>query len=200
MACVRDGNSNLTTSGNACEKICIECKRVFDAGLLQEQVTGASVAFSTAAQAPFTYVSAVSYSSRGAVSGVLVERNALQGGRSSRVKATVGIPMRIVFLDGEGQEGYADGVLSLPLDVVLCLPEQSIIPFEFEAVVSAIASEGSITGTVATLDCCVTVIFKIVIETELIVSSYGYCRIPPLERYSSDACAGFFELPLYPGR
>ena len=108
--------------------------------------------------------------------------------------------MRIVFVDATGQEGYADGTLSIPLDVVMCLPEQSIIPFEFEAVVSAIASDGTINGTVAVLDCCITVIFKIVIETELIVSSYGYCRIPPLERYSSDACAGFFELPLYPGR
>ena len=200
MSCNRDGNRNLTQGSNSCDKVCIEVKRVFDAGLMQEQITGATVTLSTSAPTPLVYVSAASYSSRGTVSSVAIGATRSQDTHNARVTATVGIPMRVVFVDASGAEGYADGLLSVPLDVVMCLPEQSVIPYEFEAVVSAIASEGTITGSVATLNCCVTVIFKIVVETELIVSSYGYCRIPPLTRYESDACAGFFELPLYPGR
>lgn len=194
-------------TGNAlhglCERACIEVKKVFDAGLLQQEFTNVPVALTNPVPPnptePLTFVSAVSSTSKGIVTNLRIDRlDNPQHPRQSRVRCNVGIPMTVVFVDANGAEGVADAVFPISLDIILCAPEASVIPFEVAAVVSAIASDGFITLTTATLSCCVTVILKFIIEAELLVPSYGYCRIPPMEGFSSDACAGFFELPLYP--
>ena len=74
------------------------------------------------------------------------------------------------------------------------------MPYEVQAVVSAVAPEGSFNSetNTFTIDACITVILKIVINVDLLVPSYGYCVIPPAQEYTQEVCAGFFELPLYP--
>ena len=68
------------------------------------------------------------------------------------------------------------------------------------AVVSAVAPDGVYNPDTQgfTVSLCVTVILKIAMPVEILVPSYGYCAIPPLQEYSQEVCAGFFELPLYP--
>lgn len=195
-----------TITGNPlqglCEKVCIEVKKVFDAGLMQEQVIQASVSLTNPVPLdptlPLTFISAASSAVKGAVSAVSVDRLCGNNQRQARVRCNVGIPMCVIYSDANGIEGAASGTLTFAVDAVMCVPEASIIPFEIEAVVSAIASDGTINNTTAVLDCCVTIVLKLVVETELLVPSYGYCKIPELQQYASNACAGFFELPLYP--
>lgn len=59
--------------------------------------------------------------------------------------------------------------------------------------------QGAYTGTNQfTVDACVTIILKVVMEVELLVPSYGYSAIPPCQEYTQEVCAGFFELPVFP--
>ena len=39
---------------------------------------------------------------------------------------------------------------------------------------------------------------RVVAEVELLVPSYGFCRIPPCEEFASEVCDGFFSLPIFP--
>jgi hypothetical protein len=81
----------------------------------------------------------------------------------------------------------------------LFVPEPSVIPYEVEAVVSLISTEGVYSDiNTFTVTCCITTILKVVMEVQLLVPSYGYCNIPPCQEYSQEICAGFFELPLFP--
>jgi len=93
--------------------------------------------------------------------------------------------MECIYVDADGREGKANTSISVNEDVILFVPEPSIIPYQFEAVVSAVALDGAPEGE----DCfrcnvCLTVILKVVIETELLLPSYGYCRIPPCQEFT----------------
>ena len=68
-----------------------------------------------------------------------------------------------------------------------------------EAVVSLVSTKGAYTNTNQfTVDACVTIILKVVMEVELLIPSYGYSAIPPCQEYTQEVCAGFFELPVFP--
>ena len=74
------------------------------------------------------------------------------------------------------------------------------MPFNVEAVVSLVSTLGTYTGeNQFTIDCCASIILKIVMEVELLVPSYGYTQIPPCQEYTQEVCSGFFDLPVYPG-
>ena len=79
------------------------------------------------------------------------------------------------------------------------IPSASIMPYNVEAVVSLVSTQGVTTGTTQfTIDACVSIILKIVMEVELLIPAYGYAAIPPCQEYTQEVCAGFFELPMYP--
>ncbi len=73
------------------------------------------------------------------------------------------------------------------------------MPYNVEAVVSLVSTQGSYTGEgVFTIGACVSIILKIVSEVELLIPAYGYAAIPPCQEYTQEVCAGFFELPMFP--
>jgi len=49
-----------------------------------------------------------------------------------------------------------------------------------------------------TFTACVTLITKVVADTDLLLPTYGYCRVPDAVDYENQVCNKFFELPLYP--
>ena len=108
--------------------------------------------------------------------------------------------MEVLYTDANGVSGTATSTTTLTSDVILFVPEPSIIPYYVEAGVSIIAPEGVFDADTNsfTVSCCVTVILKIVMEVELLVPSYGYATIPPCQEYTQEVCSGFFELPLFP--
>ena len=112
------------------------------------------------------------------------------------------IPIQINYIDANGVSGTGTGTLTLHQDIILLLPEASIMPYQVEAVVSVILPEGVFNGTgsdlIFNVTTCVAVIMKIVVTAELIVPTYGYAVIPPSQEYNQEVCAGFFELPLFP--
>ena len=195
-----------TISGNPltglCEKVCIQAEKIFDAGIIQTRLENYSVTPTDFTPAnptyPLTFISARSTSSTPTVTNVSIERQ--PDGCCSRVQATVGIPIEIVYVDANGVEGKATSTITMNEDVIMFVPSASVMPVTVTSVASCVSPEGTFdpaTGTFS-ISACVTCILKVAMQVELLVPSYGYCAIPPAQEYSQEVCSGFFELPLYP--
>lgn len=185
-----------------CEKVCIEVKKVFDACMQQSQLNGVVLNITDLTPAnptyPLTFVSARSTASKGVISNLLVEP-LTERENAARVKADITIPVSVAYTDANGVEGVGTASVTVTKDVILNIPAASIMPYSVEAVVSLVSTQGTYTGeNQFTVDCCVSIILKIVMEVELLVPSYGYAQIPPCQEYTQEVCAGFFELPMYP--
>ncbi len=185
-----------------CEKVCIQVKKVFDACMQQSQLTGIVLDITNLdppdVTYPLTFVSAKSSTSQGTITNLLVEP-LTERPNSARVRADITIPVTVAYTDANGVEGVADSSVTITKDVILNIPAASIMPYSVEAVVSLVSTLGTYTGeNQFTIDCCTSIILKIVMEVELLVPSYGYTPIPPCQEYTQEVCAGFFELPMYP--
>lgn len=197
------GQINGNPLNGLCEKACIQVKKVFDACMRQTQESGLALTLTTNTPAnpanPLTFVSARSTTTRGVIRNLQIDR-LVDRPTMARVQVTVEIPVEAVYTDANGVEGKGTGYVTINQDVILFVPEPSIIPYTVEAVVSLVSPEGVYTGpNEFSITACVTVILKMVMEVELLVPSYGYATIPPCNEYSQEVCSGFFELPLFPG-
>lgn len=186
-----------------CEKVCIQTKKVFDACIKQTQEEGVVLALSDFSPEnptyPLTFLSAKSTTTKATVTNVQIDRLSDRP-NFARVQVTLSVPMEVIYTDASGVEGKAQSTTTLTGDVILFVPEPSVIPYSVEAVVSIVAPDGvyNATDNNFTVSCCVTVILKMVMEVELLIPSYGYAAIPPCQEYSNEVCSGFFELPLFP--
>lgn len=185
-----------------CEKVCVQAKKVFDACMQQSQLTGVVLSLTDLTPAaptyPLNFVSAKSSTQIGTVSNLIIEPLA-ERPHSARVKCDITIPVSVAYTDASGTEGAAVSYITVSKDVILNIPSASIMPYNVEAVVSLVSTQGSYTGeNQFTIDACASIILKIVMEVELLVPSYGYTPIPPCQEYTQEVCAGFFELPMYP--
>lgn len=185
-----------------CEKVCVQVKKVFDACMQQSQLTDIVLNITNLTPAnptyPLTFISAKSTVSQGTISNLLIEP-LTERPNCARVKADVIIPVSVAYTDANGVEGVATSTVTVSKDVILNVPSASIMPYNVEAVVSLVSTLGDYTGdNEFTIDACVSIIIKIVMEVELLIPSYGYATIPPCQEYTQEVCAGFFELPIYP--
>lgn len=198
--------------GNSCnEKICIEAKKVFDACMKQTTLQQITVSVSDVTPPdpalPLRFVSCKSSTTKGIIENLVVER--LQDRpKYGRVEADIVVPVEVTYIDANNVEGSGEGTVTVPVNVVMYLPEPSIIPYKIEASVSAVSPDGEfaqtqvidgITYYIFVINCCVTAILKVTMNVELIVPTYGYAVIPPCQEYTEEICSGYFELPLYPG-
>lgn len=196
------GQINGNPLNGLCEKVCIEAKKVFDACIQQSQLTNIVLTISNPNPAnptyPLTFVSARSTSSQSVVSNLLIEP-LTERQNCARVKTDIIVPVSIAYTDANGVEGVATSSVTITKDVILNIPSASIMPYTIEAVVSLVSTLGAYTGdNQFTIDACVSIILKVVMDVELLVPAYGYAAIPPCQDYTQEVCAGFFELPMYP--
>lgn len=187
-----------------CEKACIHTKKVFDACLRQMQesdvqVTVANYTPASPAQ-PLTFVSVNCVSDQVTINNLVVDRFEDKP-CFARVSGTVVIPVEIRYTDANGVSGVATSEVTVNSDVVLYVPQPSVVPFTVEAYASCLSPDGEYVGNnVFSLDFCLSIILRVVVEAEILVPTYGYCPIPPCQEFTQDACSGFFELPLYPAQ
>lgn len=217
-----------TISGNALdglqEKICVQVKRVYDSCLQQEQLDDQVVTIQSYAQVvttckcnscgcgdttqtepptsapvpPITFESCRSSTTDAAISNLTVER-LCDRPCFARVRCTVSVPIDILFVDSRCVEYIGKGIVNVDRDVLLSIPDESIVPYTLEAMASAICVSGSYTGTNQfTMTVCVTIILKVLANVEVLIPSYGFCPIPPAEEFADSVCDQFFSLPLYP--
>ena len=197
------GCINGNPMNGLCEKVCLQAQKVFDACM--RQTTEENVALTVNSYTPenptvpLTFLSAKSVGGTGTVTNLTVDRLE-ERPKFARIRATVTAPIEVLYTDDNGTEGKATGNISVPVDVILHVPEASVIPYQIEAVVGAVCPEGTYSGTnTFTLTVCMTLILKVTVQVELLVPSYGYCPIPPCQEYNQEICSTYFELPLYPG-
>lgn len=205
--------SNRTTlccpgpiSGNPlnglCEKVCIHTTKVFDSCLRQVALANTEVTTTLVTPTPtepLTFVSAnTNPNVETTVTNLIVDRIADRP-NYARVSGTAVIPYIVNFTDANGVAGSATATVDVPFDVILFVPQASIIPYKVEAFGALNANVGRwVSGTTFILDLCITLIIRVTVEADLCLPSYGYCEIPPCIEFTQDVCAGVFELPLYP--
>ena len=147
---------------------------------------------------PWTCESCRSSSIEGVISNLSVDR-LCDRPQFARVKADVSIPIDVLFIDQRCQEWMGQATITVNKDVLLAIPDESIVPFTLESMVSAICVSGRYIGNCKfEITVCVTVVLKILAEVEVMIPSYGFCEIPPCEEFAESVCDEFFALPIFP--
>ena len=195
------GNINGNPMNGLCEKVCIQTTKIFDACMMQTSIDS-TVTLTNLTPAdpvqPLTFVSGSSTSSVGTITALTVTPIADRPG-PSRVTTTISIPIQIAYTDANGVAGTGTGTISINQDVIMCVPTGSVISPVIAATVNMAAPRGSYVGdNTFSITSCVTVILKVQADVNLLIPSYGYCRIPQCTEFSQDVCQGVFDLPLFP--
>lgn len=195
------GNINGNPMNGLCEKVCIQTTKIFDACMLQTSIDS-TVTLSNLTPPnptqPLTFVSGTSTSSVGTITALTVTPIADRPGLS-RVTTTISIPVQIAYTDANGVAGTGTGSISVSQDVIMCVPSGSVISPVIAATVNMAAPRGTYVGdNTFSITSCVTVILKVQADVNLLIPSYGYCRIPQCTEFSQDVCQGVFDLPLFP--
>ncbi len=147
---------------------------------------------------PITFESCRSSTTQAAIRNLSVER-LCDRPCFARVRCTVDVPVDILFVDSRCIEYIGKGVVSVDRDVLLSIPDEAIVPYNLEAMASAICVSGCFVGNNQfKMTVCVTIILKVLADVEILVPSYGYCAIPPAEEFADSVCTEFFSLPLFP--
>lgn len=184
------------------EKVCVQVRKVFDACMSQQTLETTTVTLTNLSPAnptlPLTFVGGSSTSSVGTITALTVTPIADRQGLS-RVQATVSVPVQINYTDAAGVAGVGTGTISLVEDVVMCVPSGSVFPAELVAAVNMASPSGTyVSENTFSITSCTTVILKVVADVNLLIPSYGYCRIPECTEFNQNACQGVFDLPLFP--
>jgi len=146
----------------------------------------------------WTFESCRSSTTCGTISNLSIDR-LCDRPQYARVRGRVSIPIDVLFLDQNCQEWMGRANVYVDKDVLLAIPDESIVPFTLESMVSAICVSGAYLGNQQfRITICVTVVLKILAEVEMMVPSYGFCAIPPCEEFAENVCDEFFSLPLFP--
>jgi hypothetical protein len=202
MPCrIKSDNSN---NFQCTERVCLQVKKVYDSCLQQEQLSDVTVhlhciqPITPAPVPPFEFVSCRSTEIKGILRDVKIDPIPNRE-HFARVRATVEIPIEVVFLDSTNREFTGKAFITIKKDVILFVPDDSIIPFFVDDIVSAICVTGTWVGdNNFVITVCVTIILKIVAEVELLVPAFGFCQIPPCEQFAENICDEFFSLPIFP--
>ena len=184
-----------------CERVCIQVTKVFDACIKQETLSQQTLVVSNitpeGTTPPYTFVSARS-TSQGSITNVNLTTLDERTG-ATRVQLDINLPMQVLFTDASNTSAIGTSSIDISRDIVLNIPQASVIPYRIEAVCNAVSTVGTYTGDNTFLcTVCVTVIVKVVTDVDLLVPTYGYCFIPPCQEFQQEVCEGFFDLPLFP--
>ncbi|MEF9972455.1 MAG: hypothetical protein RSJ41_01075 [Clostridia bacterium] len=182
--------------GNTCSCTCQKCGGF----TYQDAVTNAenSPCPLPVPYGQWTFESCRSSTTNGAIRDLTIER-LCDRPQFARVKGTVDIPIDVLFTDQRCQEWMGRATVSVVKDVLLAIPDESIVPFTLESLVSAICVSGVYRGECRfEITICITVVLKILAEVEVMIPSYGFCEVPPCEEYAENVCDEFFSLPLFP--
>lgn len=203
--CNRTGNCPGAVSGNPlngiCEKACIQVDKVLDAGMRQIQESNVQVTLTNQTPpnpvTPLTFVSAVT-SGDTTITNLVVER-LTDKPNFARVSFDANVPIIVTYTDANGVAGTGTSTLVIPNDIVLFIPQPSIVPYRIEVFGAMSSPIGTyVSGSTFSISACVTLITRVLVRSEVLVPSYGYCAPPPAQEFSQEICSGVFELPIFP--
>ena len=197
------GSTNNPLNG-LCERIAVQVTKVFDACMLQSQLENYRLVASNFNPEnpafPLTYISAYSTNSPAQVTNLVITRFDDRP-NFARVQADINIPVIVTYTDANGVTGTATAVVTISQDVIMYVPQPSIVPVNVIAFANVSSTIGTSAGEdgVFNVTLCVTLILKVVADVDVIIPSYGYTAIPPCTPFTGDeVCPGMFEMPLFP--
>ena len=184
-----------------CEKACIQVDKVLDAGMRQIQEANVSVTLTNQSPAnptlPLTFVSATTNGDT-TIDNLIVERLADRP-NFARVSFTAVVPIVVNYTDANGVAGSGTSTLSIPNDIILFIPQPSIVPYRIEVFGAMTSPIGQwVSDATFQISACVTLITRVLAKSEILVPTYGYCTPPMAQEYTQEICSGVFELPIYP--
>ncbi len=203
--CNRTGNCPGVISGNPingiCEKACIQVDKVLDAAMRQIQESNVQVTLTNQTPAspvaPLTFVSAVTDGDT-TISNLVVER-LTDKPNFARVSYDAIVPILVTYTDANGVTGTGTSSITIPNDIILFIPQPSIVPYRIEVFGATSSPIGTyVSGSTFSISACVTLITRVLVRSEICVPSYGYCTPPPAQEFSQEVCSGVFELPIFP--
>lgn len=184
-------------SGNQCSCSCSSCSAPITHAEAVENAENSACPLPQPCGA-WTFESCRSSTTAGNISNLNIER-LCDRPQYARVKCSVDVPVDVLFMDQRCQEWMGQAHVCVDKDVLLCVPEDSVVPFTIESLVSAICVSGSYIGNCTfEITVCVTVVLKVIAEVDIMLPTYGFCEIPPAEEYAENICDEFFSLPLFP--
>ena len=203
--CNRSGLCPGVISGNPlngiCEKACIQVDKVLDAAMRQIQESNVQVTLTNQTPAnpvtPLTFVSAVTDGDT-VISNLVVER-LTDKPNFARVSYDAIVPILVTYTDANGVTGTGTSSITIPNDIILFIPQPSIVPYRIEVFGVTSSPIGTyVSGSTFSISACVTLITRVLVRSEICVPSYGYCNPPPAQEFSQEVCSGVFELPIFP--
>ncbi|MBQ8882760.1 MAG: hypothetical protein IJY70_05180 [Clostridia bacterium] len=190
-------------SGNAMcglnERACIQTKKIHDGCIARfagVELTVALSGITPGLTAPYNFVQILS-SGETTVSNLLITP---MDATRSRVTLTASVPVTVTLTDANGVVGTANGVVSVNRDIVMCLPNDSVVPYTIESTLAVSGRVGAFSAdnTAVSVTACVIQVIRVATIVEILVPTYGYCEYPTCEEYGEDACRTAFNRPLFP--
>ncbi len=203
--CNRTGNIPGLITGNPlngiCEKACIQTNKVLDACMKQLQETNLQLALTDQTPAdpvlPLTFVSATTATGT-TITNLVVDR-LIDRPNFARVSGSVNIPLVVTYTDANGTAGEGNTTINVPFDVIMFIPQPSVVPYTIEAFGAASVPSGVyVSDSTFSISACITLIIRVIVRAELLVPSYGYCQAPACQEFTQEVCSGVLELPIYP--
>lgn len=177
------------------ERVCINVRKVYDGCITRFQDRVLTLALmDLQGTAPYTYVEARS-------NGASVISNTVitpLGNNRNRIQMDVTTPLAITYTDATGASYVSQTSVTLQRDIILDLPNDSLSAYSLEAFTNIVSTIGEISGSTATIRCCIVQITRVIVNVDILVPSYGYCEYPPCSEYSDEICEGLFNLPVFP--
>lgn len=185
-----------------CERVVIEVARVFDGCItripsrtfilhLENMTPGLTP--------PFTYISAAS-----SAPAVFENVNIIPlDERRSRIEGDVVIPLSVRYTDSQGRPGTANSSVTVHREVVLNTPARSLVPFEVTVQASLASDIGTfINNDTVNIVCCIVILTKVIVLTDIVVPSYGRSIYPECNNNNGDGdedvCTRLLNLPIFP--
>ncbi len=186
-----------------CERVCIETFKVFDSVIIQRQLVDQTVTIenlSIVPVEPLTLVLGESVGGTAVIQNISIVRFNDRP-NFARVAGDAVVPIKVNFIDANGTSGYGFSSLIVPFDVIMHVPQDSLVPVEVTASANLVSNIGEYVGNnTFNLTICLNLILHVGCKAQILVPSYGYCLIPKAVEYNENICAGFFGLPLYPSQ
>ena len=203
--CNRTGNCPGAMSGNPlngiCEKACIQVDKVLDSGIRQIQESNVQLTLTNQnPENPTTPLTFISATTNGAttISNLTVER-LNDKPNFARVSFEAVVPLIVTYTDANGVMGTGEATISVPNDIILFIPQPSIVPYRIEVFGAISNPSGTYVGeNIFSISTCVTLITRVLVQAEILVPSYGYCSPPPAQEFAQELCSGTFDLPIFP--
>lgn len=197
----RPGNLSGNNNG-ICERVCLEVKKVFDACMCQLSETGLRIPLSNFSPSnpafPLTYISTQNQGHDCLVSDVTIDR-LTDRPNFANVSCMINVPVVTHCRDANGTDETAEGMVTVPFNGLLFVPQPSLTPIEIESFSRFTSVGGTMENTTAIVNGCLHVNIKVVALVDVLVPSYGYPVIPPCHAATpTSMCHGLFDLPLFP--